>query len=72
MIQVDICQNDLETIKYERNHHPHPRVQQRMDVLWLKINNLPHKQIAKLADVRENTVTTYIRMYNEGGIEKFA
>ncbi len=35
MIQVDICQNDVETIKYARNHHPHPRVQQRMDVLCI-------------------------------------
>ena len=70
MIQVDIAQNDLEAIKYERIHHPHPRIQQRMHVLWFKINNLPHKQIAQLADVRENTVTSYIRMYKEGGVEK--
>ena len=71
MIQVDISPNDVGIIKYGRNHHPHPRVQQRMDVLWLKNNNLPHKKIAQLADVGENTVTTYIRMYKEGGIEKY-
>ena len=70
MIQVDICQNDVETIKYARNHHPHPRVQQRMDVLWLKSNNLPHKEIAQLSDVGDNTVTKYLHMYKEGGIEK--
>ena len=70
MIQVDICQNDIATIKFARNHHPHPRVQQRMDVLWLKSNNLPHKQIAMLSDVGDNTVTNYLRMYKEGGIEK--
>jgi transposase len=70
MIQVDICQDDLEIIKHDRKHHFHPRVQQRMDVLWLKSNNLPHKQIAQLADVDENTVTNYLRMYKEGGIEK--
>ena len=70
MIQVDIRQNDVETIKYERKHHPHPRVQQRMDVVWFKSHGLPHKKIAQLADVGDNTVTEYLRMYNEGGIEK--
>ena len=70
MIQVDVCQNDVETIKYDRKHHPHTRVQQRMDVLWLKSYGLPHKQIAQLADVGDNTVTEYLRMYQEGGIER--
>ena len=70
MIQVDIRPNDLETIKFDRKHHPHPRVQQKMDVLWFKSYDLPHKQIAQLADVGDNTVTKYLRIYEQGGIEK--
>jgi transposase len=70
MIQVDFSEKDIETFKYLRTHHPHPRIQQRMDVLWLKSNGLAHHLIAKLAGVCENTVTEYLRMYNEGGIDK--
>ena len=70
MIQVDICQKDIEDFKYLRTHHPHPRIQQRIDVLWLKINGLQHNLIAQLAGVCENTVTEYLRIYKEGGIEK--
>jgi transposase len=70
MIQVDICQKDIEGFKYLRTHHPHPRVEQRMDVLWLKSNGLHHNLIAQLAGVCENTVTEYLRIYKEGGIEK--
>jgi len=70
MIQVDICQKDMEIFNIERYRHPHPRVQQRMDVLWLKSNRLPHNQIAQLADVCDNTVTEYLNMYKKGGIEK--
>ena len=70
MIQVDICQKDSEAFKWLRTHHPHHRVQQRVDVLWLKSNGLQHNQIAKLAGVCENTVTEYLRIYKEGGIEK--
>lgn len=70
MIQVDFSQNDIETIKYERIYHPHPRIQQKMDVLWFKAHGLPHKQIAELATVCENTVTAYLSMYQEFGLEK--
>jgi len=69
MIQVDICQKDIEAFKYLRTRHPHLRVQQRMDVLWFKSNGLQHNLIAKLAGVCENTVTEYLRMYKEAGIE---
>ena len=58
------------TVEGIRTHHPHHRVQQRVDVLWLKSNGLQHNQIAKLAGVCENTVTEYLRIYKEGGIEK--
>ena len=70
MIQVDICQKDSEAFQYLRIRHPHPRVQQRMEVLWLKSHGLQHNQIAKLAGVCENTVTEYLCIYKEGGIEK--
>ena len=70
MIQVDFCQKDIEIFKIERSRHPHPRVQRRMDVLWLKSNGLPNNQIAQLANVCYNTVTEYLRMYKIGGIEK--
>lgn len=70
MIQVTFSKNDIATIKYERIYHPHPRIQQKMDVLWFKANGLPHKKIAELATVCENTVTTHLRTYQKDGIEK--
>jgi len=41
-----------------------------MDVLWLKTDELPHQQIAEIAGVSKNTIPRYLRMYNEGGIDK--
>ncbi len=70
MIQINPIDEDVKAFQYERINHPHPRVQIRMDVLWLKTNELPHQQIAVIAGVCKNTVTCYLRMYNEGGIEK--
>ncbi len=64
MIQINPGSEDMEIFKYERIHHPHPRVLIRMDVLWLKTIKLPHQQIAVIAGVSKNTVPRYLRMYN--------
>jgi transposase len=70
MYHINANTEHTEIFKKERIVHPIPNVQKRMEVLWLKHNKLSHKEIAKLADVSINTVTKYIRFYNEGGLEK--
>lgn len=46
MIQLTISEADQQTIQYERYHHPDPRVQRRMEILWLKSHDLCIPQIA--------------------------
>ena len=70
MIKVVFCDQDLKTIDYERFHHPIPRVQRRMEVLWLKSQGLPHKQIAKISGACDNAVTKYLRLYRQGGLDE--
>ena len=69
MYHINPSLEDIEILKNERMAHPIPKVQKRMDVLWLKHNQLAHKKIAKLAGVSVNTVTKYIRMYKDEGIQ---
>ena len=68
MIKIEFSEQDLKTIEYERFNHPIPLVQRRMEVLWLKSQGLPHKQIAKLAGVCDNALTKYLRLYRKGGL----
>ncbi|MDM8568921.1 IS630 family transposase, partial [Thiotrichales bacterium HSG1] len=35
MIQIEFLEEEREALHYERYHHPHPRVQKKMEVLWL-------------------------------------
>jgi transposase len=60
----------LDAIRHERYHHPHPRVQQKMEVLWLKSKGLTHEEIAELADVSRRTVQRYLDDYLAGGLER--
>lgn len=59
---------DLDALRYERYHHPHPRVQQRMEVLWLKSQGLTHEDIARLADVSRRSVQRYLDDFAAGGL----
>lgn len=70
MIQVEFSPNDLKEINYQRVHHPHPRVRQKMEVLWLKSHHLPHQLICQLGGVTGNTLRSYLRVYQQGGLEK--
>ena len=70
MIKIDFSEQDLKTIEHERFNHPIPLVQRRMEVLWLKSQGLPHKQIAKLSGVCANALTKYLRLYRHGGLDE--
>jgi transposase len=60
----------LDAIRHERYHHPHPRVQQKMEVLWLKSQGLTHADIARLAGVSRRSVQRYLDEFADGGLDR--
>jgi transposase len=69
MLNVTFTEADKAALHYERYHHPHPFVQQKMEALWLKSQGLRHKDIGRIVGICGTTLTTYVRQYQEGGIE---
>lgn len=69
MIHLDFAPEDIEALHHERFHHPHPRVQEKMEAVYLKSQGLPHKEICRLSRVSENTLRSYLRQFQEGGVE---
>ena len=61
---------DLDALRHERYHHPHPRVQQKMEVLWLKSQGFTHEDIARLAGVSRRSVQRYLDEFADGGLER--
>src|SRR4051812_32674565 len=61
---------DLRAIAKDRYGHPHPLVQRKMEVLWLKSHGLPHQQIADLAGVSLRTAQRYLDGYHKGGLAR--
>lgn len=59
----------VESIARDRYHHPDPRVQERMEILWLKSQSEPHDRIATLANVSRSTVQRTLRIYAAKGLD---
>jgi transposase len=71
MIHLDFSPESIEELLYERRYHPHPRVRQKMEVLYYKSQGLPHKTICELSHVRGRaTLVRYFRQYQEGGVDR--
>jgi transposase len=59
----------VDQIAHDRYHHPDPRVQERMEILWLKSKNELHGRLAELADVSRSTVQRTLRIFAAEGID---
>lgn len=68
MINPKISLQDKETLNYERQHHPHHRVRQRMETLWLKSEGVRHQEICRFVDISSTTVTQYLKTYQAHGL----
>src|SRR4051794_27470008 len=70
MRTIIFTEDDRRALAHYRFHHPEPRVQRKMEVLWLKSHGLPHDRIAAYADVSRRTVQRYLDQYIEGGLPR--
>jgi transposase len=70
MISIEFSEADKQTLLYERFHHLHPRVQIKIEALWLKSQGMEHQAITQLVGISANTLRSYLREYQEGGIER--
>lgn len=66
----EFTESERKALAYERYHHPHPMVQRKMEVLWLKSQGKTPQEISQLASVSMATVYRYLAQYRAGGIEK--
>src|SRR5207248_7682726 len=69
MLHLSFTEEDVQELDYQRYHHPHPRVQRKMEAVLLKAKGVPHHQIASCVGVCENSVRSYLEQYQTGGIE---
>lgn len=70
MIGISFTESDLERPSYERFHHPHPRVQRKVEAVPLKSAGMKHEDICGLTGICGNTLRSCPRDYADGGVER--
>jgi transposase len=68
MHSIEFSDNDLKTIRFERFHHPDPRVARRMEILSLKAAGFRQRDISRAAGVSRSTIGRLLNIYREAGL----
>jgi len=69
MIRVEFSAEVIKNLDYERYHHPSPKVQKKMEVLYLKSKGMAHNEIRRICQISKTTLATYLKQYRDGGLE---
>ena len=65
-----IKEEEIQKFNEIRYSHPLLSIRKRAAVLYFKVQGYPHNEIESLADVSSTTVTTVLKMYEQGGLER--
>ncbi len=69
MIELEFSSEVVKQLHYERRYHPHPKVRQRLEAVYLKAIGYQHQEIGRIVGISQKTLRGYLRMYQAGGIE---
>lgn len=70
MLNIEFTPDQIEALRYYRFHHPHPHVQLKMEVLYLRSQGLANQEIIRLCNISKASLHRYLQEYITGGIEK--
>jgi len=70
MIKIELSQDEADQVQFDRFHHPHPLVQRKMEVIWLKYLKYSHNQICEIICLSKRTVIRYLKDFIAGGLDK--
>jgi len=68
MLRLEFSAEDLERLQQERLYHPHPRVRQRLEAVYLKSRHVPPQDIGASVQITKPTLVKYRRLYRRGGL----
>jgi transposase len=69
MDRLEFSAAEREALQYGRFHHPHPRVQLKMEALYLKSQGVATADVCRLCGISKPTWYRYLRAYHAGGLE---
>ena len=71
MYQIKLNADELRKIKQLRDKEKSIRVQRRLQAIELANKGQSHREIAAIVNVCADTVTNWIKLYEDGGLDEF-
>ena len=59
----------VSAIAADRFRHPSPKVQRRMEVVWLTAKGVPRAEVVRLSGASRASAQRYLDAYRDGGID---
>lgn len=69
MLKIPFSEADIEALQYWRFQHPDPRIQRRMEALYLRSQRVAAGEIPRLCGISKASFHRYLQAYVTGGIE---
>ena len=68
-LRIQLTEEQQRVVNEERSAHPHPRIREKMLVLWLLHNGVTRQKAAEIVEVGRATVQRYVAAYRDGGLD---
>jgi transposase len=69
MVKLTCTPEEVAVLKREKDYHPVPKVRRRCEIVYLKTQGFMHKEIETIVGISHGTVTTTLKLYQQGGFE---
>lgn len=69
MIELTFTPKIIEELHYERFNHPHPRVQLKMEAMYLRGRGFSCKDVCAICQISKWTLINYTKDFVSGGVE---
>src|SRR5258707_14225801 len=68
-LRVQLTEEQQFVVNEERTSHPHPRVREKMLILWMLHCGVTRQKAAEVAGVGRATVQRYVAAFRDGGLD---
>jgi transposase len=68
MIKITFTEDAIAALRHWRFHHPDPRIQMRMEALYLRSQGVTNRDILRLCGISKASFHRYLSAYVTGGI----
>jgi transposase len=69
VICLSFTATDRAALEAERFLYPHPKVQRKLEAVYLKSLGLPHHLICRICQISKPTLVRYLRAFEQAGLE---